>query len=231
MTYSTSLQTLVFCAADAKTEQKLIQRNVKWLVKQQKTAGQLAGAWGYPQAEGDNSNTAFAVWALYEADRAGVAAGEAAWQRTLDYWLKHQNIDGSWGYKPGLGGTGSMTCQGLFCVAAAAMILGGHNPDQPPAKAIEKAAAWLANHFSVRQNPGSHGQQGWQFYYLLALGKAGRILGRDQFGNHRWSAEVIDELLGKQQPDGSWKGTGHAEDDPHLATSLALLFLIQAEAP
>lgn len=227
MTYSTSLQTLVFCAADAKADQKLIERNVQWLVKTQKTAGQYAGAWGYPQAEGDNSNTAFAIWALYEADQAGVKAGNAAWRHTLDYWLKHQNADGSWGYKPQLGGTGSMTSQGLFCVAAAAKVLAEDKPEQPPEQAIKKAAGWLGNRFSVQQNPGSHGQQGWQFYYLLALGKAGHISGRDQFGNHRWSAEGAEALLDKQQSDGSWKGTGHAEDDPMLATAMALLFLMQ----
>lgn len=120
-----------------------------------------------------------------------------------------------------------MTSQGLFCVAAAAKVLGDDKPGQPPEQAIKKAAAWLSNHFSVQQNPGSHGQQGWQLYYLLALGKAGRILGRDQFGGHHWSAEAVEELLDTQRPDGSWKGTGHAEDDPHLATSLVLLFLTQ----
>lgn len=228
MTYSTSLQTLVFCAADAQAERKLIQRNVKWLVQMQKAAGPFAGAWGYPQAEGDNSNTAFAVWALYEADRAGLPAGVAVWRRTLDYWLKNQNADGSWGYKPGLGGTGSMTSQGLFCVAATATVLGDDKPHQSPAKAMEKAVAWLANHFSVDENPGAHGQQGWHLYYLLALGKAGRISGREEFGDHRWPAEVADVLLDRQRPDGSWQGVGHAEDNPNLATGLALLTLIEA---
>ncbi|HET6878697.1 MAG TPA: M56 family metallopeptidase [Pirellulales bacterium] len=227
MTYSTALQTLVFCAADANDDRKLIQRNVEWLAAQQKLNVPMAGAWGYPQAEGDNSNTAFAIWALYEADQKGVKVGNAVWRRTLDYWLAAQNTNGSWGYKPGLGGTGSMTSQGLFCVAAAAKVLGEDKPDQPAAGSIEKAKAWLGRNFSAHVNPGSHGQQGWLLYYLLACSKAGHISDNQNFGKHDWFAEGAEKLLDDQREDGSWKGTGHAEDDPHLATSLALLFLLQ----
>ncbi|MGH7136578.1 MAG: hypothetical protein ACREHD_12620, partial [Pirellulales bacterium] len=184
-------------------------------------------AWGYPQAEGDNSNTGFAVWALFEAEQAGMQVERPVWKRTLDYWINAQNANGSWGYKPQLNGTGSMTSQGLFCLAAAAKVLGEDKPDQPAANAIERASAWLARNFSAHVNPGSRGQQGWLYYYLLAGGKAGRILEKVKFGEHDWYAEGSQVLLDAQQRDGYWKGTGHAEDDPHLATSLALLYLLQ----
>ncbi|HVA48983.1 MAG TPA: M56 family metallopeptidase [Pirellulales bacterium] len=226
MTYSTAVQTLVFCAAGPQTHRKTIERNVEWLALQQKQQGPFTGAWGYPQARGDNSNTAFAVAALYEADRVGVKTANAVWRRTLDYYVNTQNNNGSWGYKPGLGGTGSMTSQGLYCVTAAAKVLGEDKPDQPAAKSIENAAAWLARNFRVDGNPGIRGQ-GWQFYYLLALAKAGRISGKARFGEHDWFDDGSKTLLNLQQLDGSWKGTGHAEDDPHLATSMAILFLLQ----
>ncbi|HVX12653.1 MAG TPA: M56 family metallopeptidase [Pirellulales bacterium] len=230
MTYSTALQTVVFCAADPRTDRALIERNVDWLVEQQKRKGEMVGAWGYPQAAGDNSNTAFAVLALHEAERAGVKAGNAAWRRTLDYWINHQNRDGSWGYKPAIYGTTSMTSQGLFCVAAAAKALGEDAPEGAAAQVVEKAAVWLTRTFETGASPTAFGQRQWQYYSLLSLGKAGRISGRDRFGKLDWFAEGSQSLLEWQQPNGCWRGPGHAEDDPHLATSMALLFLAQSRA-
>ena len=72
----------------------------------------MKGAWGYPQAEGDNSNSQFALLALHEAERVGVSVNDQTWRLALDYWTRSQNPNGSWGYKPGLPGTGSMTCAG-----------------------------------------------------------------------------------------------------------------------
>ncbi|MGH7139378.1 MAG: DUF4159 domain-containing protein, partial [Pirellulales bacterium] len=46
MTYSTALQTMVFCAAEPATNLALIKRNALWLEQNQKRAGEMAGAWG-----------------------------------------------------------------------------------------------------------------------------------------------------------------------------------------
>lgn len=226
MTYSTAIQTMVFCAADPKADRAIIERNVGWLASQQKQAGPLAGAWGYPQAEGDNSNTGFALLALYEAEQIGVKANPAVWRLALDHWVKTQNENGSWGYKPNSAGTGSMTSQGLFCVAAASEVLGEQKADDPGPQAIEKAVDWLGRNFDGTNNFGTRGGQGWRFYYLHAIGLAGRTASKQRFGDHDWFAEGAQALLGEQRPDGSWRGTGHAEDNPHMSTSLALLFLL-----
>jgi beta-lactamase regulating signal transducer with metallopeptidase domain len=224
-TYSTSLQTMVFCAANDPADRRLIQRNVDWLCAQQKQVGPFAGAWAYPEAEGDNSNTAFAVMALYEAEQVGVQAPAAAWRRALDHWVNAQNPNGSWGYKPLAPGTGSMTSQGMFCVTVAARMLDEQKPDQPGPQAIDRAIRWLGRNFSVVTNPGSRGAQGWLFYYLHALAGAAHAGGTEKFGDHDWFAEGMQTLLAQQQPGGWWKGSGHAEEEPHLATSFALLFL------
>ncbi|HEX7448401.1 MAG TPA: M56 family metallopeptidase [Pirellulales bacterium] len=227
-TYAASLATMVFCAAEPQRDQKHIQRYAKWLAEQQKQVIPMRGAWGYPQAEGDNSNTGFAVLALYEADRAGVQVEQDVWRRTLKYWTSTQAADGAWGYKPFTPGTGSMTCQGIACVAAACEVLDERQPDQPGPIALQKASQWLGQHFSVEINPGITGRnaQGWRLYYLRALSRAGRLSGRREFGNHDWFAEGAKSLLALQTiPGGYWKGAGHAEDEPQFATSLALLFL------
>jgi hypothetical protein len=229
-TYSAALATLALCEADPQKDRALIERNVKWLQDQQKKNGAMQGAWGYPEAEGDNSNTAFAVMALYGAERAGVHAERETWRSMLDYWIKTQNANGSWGYKPGNPGTGSMTCEGVFCVAAAAEILEERQADGPAQLALAKAQQWLARQFSVTENPGTRGVQGWHYYFLFAAAEGGRMSNVKTFGKHDWYREGAELLFGAQLPEGSWQGKGHAEDNPDVATSLALLFLRRGTA-
>lgn len=243
MTYSTALQTMVFCAAEPKTNLQLIRRNALWFQQQQKRNGAMKGAWGYPQAEGDNSNSQFALLALHEAERVGVSVNDQTWRLALDYWTRSQNPNGSWGYKPGLPGTGSMTCAGV-----AAMIIttdrlnrgdagvdgnrirccGAQQDHQP----IERALSWFGRNFSINVNPGSHGAQGWLLYYLYGIERVGRLTNHRLIGKHDWYREGA-EVLVKNQDDlsGFWKGTGHAEDNPHVASSLALLFLSKGRRP
>ena len=228
MTYSTALTTMVFCEAGRDEDRRLVKRNVVWFEKAQKTEGPMQGAWGYPQAEGDNSNTGFAVMALYSAERAGIRVDENVWRQMLDYWVKTQNDRGAWGYKPGNPGTGSMTSEGIFCVAAAARVLDDADVDATAQPALSKAAQWLATSFSPAANPGASAVQGWQFYYLFAASEAGRMAKLKKFGEHDWRQEGAKELLARQDADGSWRGMGHAEDNPQVATSMALLFFRQA---
>lgn len=225
VTYVAALTTLVICAAEPERDQRLIQRQAKWLADHQKQAGAMTGAWGYPQADGDNSNTGFALLALYQADRVDVHVEKDVWRRALAYWTSTQNPNGSWGYKPTTPGTGSMTCQGLICVAEASEVLDQHGPDQPGPRAIERASQWLGRNFSVQTNPGA-GAQSWLLYYLHVLNRAGRLTARQKFGDHDWFAEGAKSLLESQAVKGGyWKRAGHAENDPVIATSLALLFL------
>ena len=70
-TYSVALQTMVFCRAEPKNH-LLIGRNVRWLEKTQNIGHEPRGAWSYPGVSGDNSNSQFAVLALYDAERVGI---------------------------------------------------------------------------------------------------------------------------------------------------------------
>lgn len=243
MTYSAALQTMVFCAAEPNTNLALIKRNAQWLEDNQKRAGQYMGAWGYPQAEGDNSNSQFALLALHEAERVGVKVGDRTWQLARKYWADNQNHNGSWGYKPNLPGTGSMTCAGIAALVITSDRLSrgdaeadgdivtccGEQQDNQP---VERALGWLGRNFSVRTNPGSRGALGWLFYYLYGVERAGRLTNQRLIGEHDWYREGAELLVNMQDGlSGYWKGTGHAEDDPHLGTSLALLFLAKGRRP
>ncbi len=247
MTYSLSLQTMVLCAAEPKKDLLLIRENVRWLEQQQLRNDDKKGAWGYGsnQGTGDNSNTQFAILALHEAERVGVSVSDQTWRLAMGYWQKTQNLDGSWGYMPGLSGTGSMTCAGI-----AAMVVAGEklNPgdatydngsvhccgDQESNTTLERALAWLGRNFSVNVNPGNdRGNQTWLLYYLYGVERAGRLTNQRFLGQHDWYREGADVLVSAQDElgGGQWRGTGHSEDNPHIATSLALLFLSKGRRP
>ncbi len=99
--YPTALQTMVFALAEPEKDALLIRRNVRWIEEQQKRDAGHRGMWGYPLGNGDNSNSQFAILALYEAQRAGIAVNPLTLRTALSYWSQSQNSDGSWGYEPG----------------------------------------------------------------------------------------------------------------------------------
>jgi hypothetical protein len=240
-TYCTALQTMALCAAEPLRDQIRIQENVRWLESNQLPDG----LWSYPGGGGDNSNSQFAVLALHEAERVGAKVDPATWRRAAKYWKDAQNADGSWGYQAGWpDGLGSMTCAGI----AASVICNGR-VDRPNAKvengfvqccqpqdeddSLERALSWMGRNFSVRRNPGRRGRGNvWHYYYLYGLERVGRLTARRLIGDHDWYREGAEFLVGQQDPfNHHWAGTGHAEDNPHIATSLALLFLSKGRRP
>ncbi len=241
-TYSVALRTMVFCIATPRRDLPTIQKYVNWFETIQMEGGQ----WSYPRvAGGDNSNSQFAVLALHEAERVGAVVNKETWKKALQYWKSCQTPRGSWGYQKGWeNGLGSMTCAGI----AATIICSGHvNPPnalidkslvkccQPQEEddSLELALDWLANNFSVRRNPGRRGMGNvWHYYYLYGLERVGRLTTRRFIGEYDWYREGAEFLVGQQDPfRRSWVGQNHAEDNPHIATSFALLFLAKGRRP
>ena len=241
-TYVVSLQTMVLAEAEPKRDLAIIGRNVKWLEQTQIKEGPRKGAWSYPRANGDNSNSQFALLALHEAERVGVAVEGRTWRLAKAYWEDCQNPDGSWGYYKGLPGTGSMTSAGItsLIITSGAVHQGdakvagdrieccaqGESEDDR----IERALQWLAANFSVTRNPGAQSQS-WLLYYLYGLERVGRPTAQRFIGRHDWHREGADHLLANRDMFNGWKGTGHAENDERIATSLALLFLSKGRRP
>ena len=243
-TYVVALQTMVFAAADPKKDMVAIDRNVRWLEANQITAADRKGAWSYPGPGGDNSNSQFAVLALYDAQSVGAKVRRQTWQLAADYWRNTQNDDGSWGYVPGDAGSGSMTCAGIGALATSTAALESgdaavergrviccrpHQEDH----ALERAVNWLAQHFSVRGNPRPAGSGfACLYYYLYGLERTGRLTARRFIGDHDWYREGAEELVRQQDAlSHYWRGNWHAEQQPHISTALALLFLAKGRRP
>lgn len=200
MTYATSLQTMVFCAADPKRYQARIAENARWLESTQIATGPYQGAWAYSnrQGNGDNSNAQFALLALFEAERVGVKINPQVWRSAVDYWSRTQRADGAWGYTIDDAPTGSMTCAGVSSLiiasgqldAGRASVRGdsieccGAETAGGVGERIERGLQWLGQHFRVDANPsaGSLGtgavNRAYQYYYLYGVERVGRLSGR-----------------------------------------------------
>ncbi len=243
-TYSVALQTMVFCAATPDRDRILIHRSVQWLERTQIKTQNGSGGWSYPGKMPDNSNSQFAALALHEAERIGVAVDPETWRLAADYWRRGQNADGSWGYYSRSPGTGSMTSAGITSMVITTGKLtegdatvegervqccgGGENEED----AVQRGLAWLARNFSVQRNAGMRPSGKYLFYYLYGIERVGRMTARRFIGSHDWYREGAEKLVQDQDGlAGFWKGSVPAEDQPQVATALALLFLSKGRRP
>ena len=259
-TYSSAMQIMVYAAAEPKKDMLLIEEHARWLELAQIRSGPRAGAWTYfaqtgPNTRGDNSNSQIALLGLNAAERVGVAVEPTTWQLAQEYWLSCQRPDGAWTYyKPTEGqpeseATGGRTCAGISSLVISsgrlsdgdARVVGGRVQccqSHDDFDALERAFEWLGSRFSVNINPGPRGLGGLDlsrsglFYYLYGVERIGRLTGRRYIGRHDWYREGAEMLVQQQDKlTGFWKGVGHGEDDPLIATSFALLFLAKGRRP
>src|SRR5262249_38487691 len=119
-TYSISLQTMVFAAAEPDRDRNRILANVEILERAQLKFGdkmRWPGTWNYINPlvhPGDNSNTQYAILGLNSAREAGVTIRPEVLALTRSYFEASQNRDGGWGYTPAhKQSTASMTCAGI----------------------------------------------------------------------------------------------------------------------
>jgi hypothetical protein len=246
MVYTGALQTMVFCAAEPNKDAALIRRNVEWLQSVQLTEGTRRGAWGYSggRGNGDNSNSQFAVLALHEAERAGIAIRPEVWRNAWDYWVQDQKPDGSWGYFAGEPSTGSMTSAGIasliMCAgrvsAGDAQVVNGAVQccsEQADNEAVERGLQWLGSKFSAARNPSPINlPSSYYYYYLYGIERVGRMSGRRFLGRHDWYRAGAEVLVSQQDSlRGLWVGNAAAEANPLISTSFALLFLAKGRRP
>lgn len=227
-TYQTALQTLALCAIDPKRDLELIQGNVRKLEQSQIRKGPNRGSWSYgrnqPNLSGDFSNTEFALWALDAAAKAGAKVSPATWDAALRCWLGAQRQDGGWGYGSGAPASGSMTAAGIASVSICLEQLSTdeRRPTEAERQAVKSGWNWMSQNYSANSNPGA---VQWFLYYGVMLRRAADATGTKQLGDHDWREELTQRLIAHRHVDGYWRGVAGQENDPTLATSLALLIL------
>ena len=252
-TYVVSLRVMALAMADpqGKKYKTDITRDVQWLLARQVPNGPYQGGWGYNDlnqslGNADSSNTQFALLALHEGSMLGIDIPKRHWEEAIQYWKNHSN-DQQGGFTYTLRNqtvTGSMTCAGISSLIIAnenladtSQYLSGDQiiccRSSEESELVNNAIDWLARNFSVRGNPigRGRGNSKTQFYYLYGMERAGRLSGRRFFGPHDWYRAGVVQLIRQQAMNGSWRGNGSGEEDPNIATSLALLFLSKGKRP
>ncbi|TWT30991.1 hypothetical protein KOR34_43640 [Posidoniimonas corsicana] len=243
-TYCVSLKIMVLAAATPGRDLAAIQACVDQLESTQHPGpGIDAGGWSYPGPGADPSNAQFATLALHEAQRVGAQVSIETWRAANGYWRRNQNADGSWSYSGSQGPSGSMTCAGI-----AALVMTGEALNQGDARVegdqvrccvthedderIANALSWMGRNFSVTRNPSSDAaSRGWLYYYLYALERVGRLTAQRFIGDHDWYREGTEFIVNRQDPLSHYWTGGRSEQNPHVGTSLALLFLSKGRRP
>ena len=106
------------------------------------------------------------------------------------------------------------------------MIYAGVGPEDPRVKA---ALDWIRAHYDLQSNPGM-GDAGIFYYYhtfAKALDASGLATVRDEQGvEHDWRAELVRELIRRQNTDGSWTNRNDRwmEGDANLVCWIANFF-------
>jgi hypothetical protein len=184
----------------------------------------------------DNSNTQFAILALWTAQRHEVPM-KRSMNLIVRRFLTSQNADGSWNYHYSFGGAGqhesfsskgAMTCVGLIGLAV------GHGLAQPrqdgrPVQDPRIINGLIALTRNIGQPVEVRGPLPMEnLYFLWSLERVAVLYNLPTIGDkdwYRWGAQV---LLRNQQQGGSWIGGQYHGSSAVLDTCLALLFLKRA---
>jgi hypothetical protein len=186
---------------------------------------------GRPSDTSDNSNTQFALLALWVAQRHGVTAHRSM-RMIVRRFESCQNRDGSWGYGYYLGGglpeKPAMTCVGLLGLAVGQGIAppARAGNDLKPPNLDRIRAGFVALSKNVGRPAGA-----WRklpltdLYFLWSVERVAVLYALPTIGEqdwYRWGAEM---LIANQQKRGFWTGGGYPGSSSTLDTCLALLFL------
>jgi hypothetical protein len=197
----------------------------------------------------DNSNTQFAIFALWVAHRHGIPIDEAIVR--IEYRMRMSQLaDGGWAYnsdpqRPGTpfgdkpktvgesGSTATMTCAGLTGLMITHGLLAekGNTKKAGDIKADQAVKVGLINLASMLRKPLKRGAKelphvgGRSYYFLWSMERVCVGLGLQTLGRKDWYAWGADFLVNTQHPDGAWRGEfgGNNAD-----TCFALLFLKRA---
>ncbi|HTU92894.1 MAG TPA: hypothetical protein VMF69_22630, partial [Gemmataceae bacterium] len=180
---------------------------------------------GRPFIITDNSNTQFALLALWVAQRHDVPA-----RRSMGMIVRRfessQNRDGSWSYRYRYGG-GEQEGPAMICSGLLGLAVGRGANRQPSADRIRDGLAALSKH--VGKPAGK-----WRnipladLYFLWSLERVAMLYRLPTIGEHDWYRWGVEMLIANQQKRGFWSGGGYPKSTSTIDTCLALLFLKRA---
>lgn len=191
------------------------------------------------QGGGDNSNTQFALLAVWAARRHGVPT-DTALLAAYHRFEVSQAQDGGWAYNPNGGNsTPAMTCVGLLGQAM------GHgtspeiiavNPNNPkdvkirPAledPAIQKAIKCLSRHIGEpSQDANKTNYPVQNLYFLWSVERVAMLYDLNTIGGKNWYGWGAQILVHTQHGEGSWRSAPYpGGGDQMVDTCFALLFL------
>jgi len=194
----------------------------------------------------DNSLTQYGALGLWEAAKRGVDVDTRYWQGLENRYINNQLAEGSWNYRSGRPGTGSMTTAGLMVLFIAQDFLHAESferlphrqIDQRPQRAIDLGMNWMREHFSATENPGF---DRYFFYYLYGIERVGLASGHKFFGDHDWFREGAAELIHRlcawddetqtMSVHETMYGDGRRREILNQHLSFALMFLSRGRVP
>ena len=188
-----------------------------------------------PAGVGDNSNTQFALLALWVAARHGVPIDQAAARLDRRFRTTQKN-DGGWNYTehdPNSPSTPAMTCAALLGLAVGHGTAARGKPVRDLQRDPNVRMGLLALGTSIDHPVSKKGGNAQvptvnndRFYYFLwSLERVGMVYGLETIGGKDWYGWGSEILLANQKREGSWGGgiCGETAD-----TCFALLFLVRA---
>jgi hypothetical protein len=201
----------------------------------------------------DNSNSQYGALGIRACHDAGIVFPKDVIEKCHKYWINNQrtpqNADPKaknvasggkagygWCYSEGepCGKNGppysSMTAGAIGALCIYDYVLG---KDWKRDKAIVDGLHWLETNYSVTQNVGpceiAPVPDGWLYYYLYALERAGLLYDTTMIGTHDWYLDGYKVLLGAQKGNGSWDASHFIK--PTWDTCFAILFLKRSTRP
>ncbi|MGD7654706.1 MAG: prenyltransferase/squalene oxidase repeat-containing protein [Verrucomicrobiales bacterium] len=133
---------------------------------------------------------------------------------------EEQSADG----RTALRSYGSMSYAGLL-----SMVYAKVSPTDPRVVAVKE---WLANNFTLAENPGMGAQGLYYYYQLMAKGLTAANVTELQLADGKkidWRNQLADKILATQRENGSWinENGRWMESNPVLVTSYTVLALEQ----
>jgi hypothetical protein len=176
----------------------------------------------------DNSNTQFAMLALWVARRHGLPVDDNL-ERVAAHFRNSQLKDGAWNYSPAAPSRVTMTCAGLLGLALGEGVKpkkAGQGEELKKNPQVKRGLYLLGNYMKNPDNKATKyllEKPGIFNYFLFSLERMAVVYNLKAVGDYDWYVWGARTLVDKQNGDGSWSGEYGAAE-----TSFALLFLHRA---